>query len=296
MPNKVKKTSKFNFFRSIPASIYSPTLYAGMKDRSFWSAFGFLAGINVLILLAIIAVALGAFFLHRDEIDAFVQKGIDIYPDELVLTMQDEQLSTNVTEPYFVTASEDLFDENAAVSGDSPSESVNLAVFDTQNAFTVAQYEQYHAFIWFGKDFVAAQSEDQVRFYPYKDVPDGVMTKAIFESGVQQIWTNIQAPFLAGFSAIFLIFGFIGLMMWRLFYNLFLALCIWGMGNMLGIPYSYDTAYKTGLYAMTLPSLLTMILIFVPFHAFPLFFTLLSLSVAGVSLNEAKKQNLLKAR
>lgn len=96
----------------------------------------------------------------------------EIYPDELVLTIKDKKILTNVEEPYFIAIPREM--------GILKKEAKYLVAIDT--SADIADFEKYQSLFLLSKEFVAMKDNSTgYKVQPLaeilKDVPDGATIK-----------------------------------------------------------------------------------------------------------------------
>lgn len=292
------------FFKSIPSSIYSPSFYAGIAGRSFWKGFWYLAGFTFLLIIAwSIFVVLLPYLANKEKIESSVKEFLNFYPDELVITIQDGKASTNVEEPYFIPMSEVIpsGDWESNFNGEEVNfEDMNLAVIDTKTPFSTEQFLEYKTVIWLTEDtvYVPGESEGSFESFPLSALEqDIVVDKALADQGLQILLDKVMQIVPLLIVPMF-IFVFIGLMIFRMIYLLVYALAQLIIFSIMKLPYDYAAAYKVGFYSTTLSSVVTLILAiqswFPYLNGFFLMPTILSLLVATINLDRAKKEGLIK--
>ena len=81
------------------------------------------------------------------------EKGAGFYPKDLVVTVKDGEVSTNVKEPYAI---------------DLPFAPEHLLVLDTKA--TAERFNEYKAFVVVGKNTVYYRDDKGYKFYPLTDM------------------------------------------------------------------------------------------------------------------------------
>ena len=98
----MSKPAAYGFFASLTNSVYSPTFYATLPQKTFWSSVWYLTRVTLLIFLIGTLIALTLLIKNWDSIDQTVVNALNVYPEDLVLTFQDGQMTSNQAEPYFI--------------------------------------------------------------------------------------------------------------------------------------------------------------------------------------------------
>lgn len=288
-------TKQPGFFASIPASVYSPAFYAGVPHQTFWKGFWYLVRLYLVILALFSLFIFIPLWNNRAELGEGIQNTLNVYPEELVLTLTDSQVSTNVEEPYFISMDEIIPEE---WKSDIQEDIENLMVIDTKTPFTAEQFSSYKSVIWIGQDAVYTwKNEGTVEVSSLEGVPDIVIDKTFVDEKIGVLWDRVKVaiPFLAVFT--FIVF-WVGAVAFRLVYLLILALLVLLMGNIMKISLDYAASYKIALYGVTLSSVLSAAIFLTSsmtgFNGFPFTFTILSLLVIAVNLQKAKAEKLVK--
>lgn len=298
------------FFKSIPASIYSPSFYAGIAGRSFWKGFWFFVGFTFLAMLLGSFVAIGVpYMTHREQIQQTIDDVVHFYPEELVVTIQDGKASTNVEEPYFIKFNDIIPTENwndafkegfeQGMAADGPSidlENFNAVVIDTKTPFSMEKFTEYSAIMWLTEDAVYVISENnKAEAIPLAESEDTVINKTVADEGMDVIWGGIKS-FLPIVLVMVFLFTFLFVVIGRMIYLLLFSLIMLIVFSIMKLPYDYAAAYKIGFYAISLSLLVTIAFMAVGLNGFFLMGTLVSLLVAVINLDQAKKRGLIKEK
>lgn len=264
----------------------------------------------VLLVWALLFV-LAPYLKHKETINSTVDSMVHFYPEELVLTIQDGKLSSNVEEPYsfkltdiiptenWNTAFKEGFEEG--ISQDMPAsvdlEDFSLVVIDTQTPYSIEQFYKYETIAWFTSDAVYVMAENnKIEAIPLVEAPNMVINKALVDETMEAALKGIQGAIPTIVFFLF-VFAFLGMVIFRMVYLLFFALVLFVACSLMKLPYDFGAAYKMGFYSITLPSFLMPLLLASPVSmlaGMPLLFTILSLIVAIVNLSAAKNAGLIK--
>lgn len=304
---QASKQPALGFFKSIPASVYSPSFYAGIAGRSFWKGFWYFMGVTFFVLLVwALLFVLAPYFKHKEAINSTVDSIVHFYPEELVLTIQDGKLSSNSEQPYafkltdfistedwstsFKEGFEEGMSQNTPVSVDL--EELNIVVIDTQTPYSIEQFFQHQTIAWVNSDAIYVMSENKrIETIPLAEVPNMVIDKTLVDTTMETALGGVQS-FIPLFGSLLFMAAFIGLVLFRMFYLLFFALVLLLASHLMKLSHDFGACYKIGFYAITLPSFLMPLLLASPFSMLagvPLFFTIVSLIVAIVNLSGVKK-------
>lgn len=214
----------------------------------------------------------------------FPPKFFAYYPDELEIRIEKGIVSSNVVEPY-VLPMPVMLQREARLEGAQES----LAVIDTKTLFSVEQFHAYKTLLWIGKDQLAIyDGNGGVRIEPLNKRMDLVVNEGVLRVFEQQL--RPFYPFAALLSVIVIFLGLIVALGINFAYLILGAVFIFFLGRLLKERWSYGTAYRIGLHAITLPLLLdTLFSLFdLPLFYLPFLFTAIMLGVVFVNFKDAE--------
>jgi len=261
-----------NFVRKVQNSIYSPEFYKSLPGSPIGSAFKYFFMLILIVqLISVARIAPEFLFTLSGKIRSSVASVKDLYPKELTVTIKSGEVSTNVTEPYF------LKDK----SGN------NFAVIDTKTPYSAAKFNDYGVWAWITKDtiFYKGDSKGQIKSQNLDGIGNATIDKNFINTLADKLTPKI--PFI---GPILLVLVFIGLYlgaMFRLTYLFFLALPIMLLTKIIKKGLSYGQSYKVGIYATTLGLLVDMARGLFGIPGFPFMFTLISLVVVAVNFRKS---------
>ena len=270
------------FFRKIYLSVYSPKFYKTIPKSSFGSAFLYFFIIIVILTVFRVAPLVYSFATSAQvEISKGVKESAKYYPKDLVVSIKNGKVSTNVKEPYAIKN-----------PGDVDEEHKNLVVIDTKSPFSLEKFKEYKTFAWVTQEALYIQSQSEVRAYDLSEVDDFKLDRKQVEDVVSMIspWVPLLTPVIA----VFLIFGMLIFYALRLIYLFFLALLIHLMSRIAGWGFTYKESYKIGMYAITLPLFLEIIQTYLPVLQIPFLFTVIALGVVFLNFKDSKTVNTKK--
>ena len=261
----------------IKSSIYSPSFYAEVQKKSLGSAFGYFFLLILLVsLIGTFPVIFSFVTKGQNELKSIISDVKNKYPQELEVKIKDGVASTNVVEPYVIPMTSDMKNETTGLQ--------NLLVIDTKTPFSITQYKKYNAAVWLTKDGVYYRSNntEEVRSQPLEKFGNVTINKKYVDEMVGKIspWIKYLAPILL----IVIIIGLFLFHMLRLAYLFFFALCALLLAKAMKKSLSYGTAYKVGLYAITLGFIVELFQWFLGMTNIPFLFTVVSLIVVYINL------------
>lgn len=237
------------FFKTIKESIYSPVFYSHIPQKKFGSVLKYFV---LLILLLAIVQALGASKIFFGDVPRVINQvmkdAAEIYPQDLVININEGQVSINQPEPYFIPNPIGLQKDFDGIT--------NLLVIDTVTPFNATKLIEYQTIFWLTKDSIAVkQKQGQIRLYSLSQIQQDV---SITRQEVDRIFTALSpyAKFLTIFGGpilclLFVIILFVAFM-FRLVYLLIFTIITYIVGKLLKLKFTYGQSYKIGMYAITL--------------------------------------------
>lgn len=275
-----------NFFQKIKNSIYSPSFYSEISQKTLGSAFGYFF---LLILLLMVIRSIQPIYTvitdTQPKIKEMVNSAKNFYPKELVVKIKDGKVTTNVEEPYFIPFPFGMGKEIRNES--SLGKFYNLVVIDTQTSFSPSQFDKYESAAWLTKDAVYYKSSNRSEFKSLSDVSDITINKALIDNLIDKVipWLKFINPVFI----VIIVIGFYIAYISRLVYLFFLAFLIWLLTKILKKSFTYGQSYKIGLYAMTTGFIAELLLSFTNFRGFFCMFTIITLIMVAANLQSKEK-------
>lgn len=276
------------FFQTIKSSIYSPEFYSKIKDKSLGSILKYF--FLLILLLAILNTLILSYELTvkiPGEVKNFIVQTINAFPPDLVVEIDKGHVTTNAQEPFFIPF--------PSFEGDMGRQNLNnVLVIDTKTPFSSAQFNQYKTLFWLTKDsFFYENREFDTRSIDLSNVDNIKIDYNFVQDLTSKIypWLNVIGPILIFAVLLGLFIGF----SFKLIYFFILAVLIFFLSSIFKWGLNYYTSYKTVVYASTLGLFVDFILFntgaYTGFYGFPLLFTLTSLCVATVNLQNYDKRD-----
>lgn len=269
------------FLRTIRKSIFDRDFYAKAQTADFRSA---LKQYTLFILCIAFITALPvyiSFFTALSQIKEssdIPATALSLYPDELVLRLENGHMTSNVAEPYTIPMPE----------SSGMKQSMNLLVINTRGAVTPADFDLYNTSAILGGDAVWVYDREKDKIEIQKFDMFGKDTLVINKQKVGEwvgIAWNIGKKILVVFMVFLPFFLFSFLWFAYLLYLLFGAVIIWVIAKIRKVDLSYSQSYKIGLYLITLPILYsTLSVASLSFLRIPFLFTIILAIVAYLNL------------
>ncbi len=245
------------FFQEIYNSLFNFDAYRIWQGDAFGKNLGYL--FKLLLLTTFLSV-LPIFFLlitQSFKLPDIVSQGRQTlqsaFPKELVLTIKNGQLSTNVKEPYYY----DL--PKSWAGGASPTTHLITIATDSQ----VEDYERYESVVLVTKNAVvypkSGSSQKEVLFL--RDIKDGKFGYQDYTKGLSQLdpyWNYIYPVFWFLVISLVLFVPFLGAafgLLGQLLYLVFLGGVLWLIAKPLGFNKNFGQIYRILMHASTLPIL-----------------------------------------
>ncbi len=276
-----------SFLQTIKSSVFNPEFYSKIKDQSFGSVLKyFFLLILVLTFINSLLLSYEIIITVPGEIRKFVNGTLNSFPADLEVSIDNGQVSTNTNEPFFVPLPSFGSGEQSKLN--------NILVIDTKTPYSATQLNQYKTLSWLTRDSLFYQSREfDQRSIDLSKVENFTIDRQFVLNIVNKInpWLNFVGPLLLLliFLGLFLGSGFI------LIYFLFLAVFIYFLSSIFKWGLSYSASYKTAVYASTLGLIIDIILLntapYTGFSGFPFLFTLVSLCIATINLQNVIKKS-----
>ena len=265
------------FWRTFVKSISDPSYYNDILKVNFWFSFKYLYFLLfVTAFIGSISLALNI-SSHLPKISMF-QKNAEavirnFYPEELVITVENGVLSTNVEEPYFIAAPEEVGD----ILGPDYDPNINVVTIDT--SASVEDYLEYDSLILVTDRFIVYLDDNSYKvtsLSKFNESGEGAGVLKIDREVYNQIadsivpWLNYARPvaYLGIFALIFVIPIAIASM--SIFGRLVYLLVVTAMSYLIAIFMSkkigYKSLYRLSMHALTPSIVLALILEFSPFR------------------------------
>lgn len=281
-----------NFLRSIISNVYDPDYYRSVvRNENGSAALKYFAKLILLLALigttVFITTGFGTFLWNKDSVRSFEQELMKLYPEELVIRLEDGVISTNVEEPYAIAIPQ-------AWSNDELRGVSNLIVIDTGKEITANDFETHNTIAIIGRDEIGfiGDNEGEIGIQKFENFQGTiVLDKATYDKylGLGLKYGKMGLLFFVIFSPIII---FAALFSWYLMYLLFGALFVWLAAKIQKYPMTYGEAYKNGLHLITFPALAGWVLS--PLIRVPFIFTFILFLLALLNFQTKKTEEGVK--
>lgn len=145
------------------------------------------------IILALILSVKPSLFIFRTALPLAqnLEKNVlnlieEIYPQELEINITNGQVSTNVTEPYYVTVRQEAFENLFSLKHEDQNtrSKIRLLAIDTKGK--ADEFERYQSMALLTETSFVYYKDNNVNIYPLREVKDLTINKDVIKSKVQE--------------------------------------------------------------------------------------------------------------
>lgn len=276
---KIFKTFGYVYYNSVSSLAYYRDVLA--TKTSFSLKYFFALGV-IFTAISTLNFSLRTYPDIKALIDKLPSEVARIYPNDLVISNNNNEWFINQPEPYAIAFPYKNSIKELKVIGIE-----NLVVFDKKG--TLESFPEYDTAILVADKFLYTRDNNKISAIPMKDLPKGSfakkdLLKLIDETKpVLTIITRV-IPFVAGFAYL------LGNTSFMVMYALFAGLLLLLISAIFGKGLNYKQSFRIGLHAITLPwTAQTFISLFALSVPIPLWFTLITLMVGGSAIYSLPK-------
>ena len=274
------------FFHVLFKSATDPGYYRDILKTRFSFSLQYLAFLLFLLSLVTTAKAVTLWRSAAPGILRFEKQleegGKSWYPKDLVVTVKDGLVSTNVKEPYVID-----FPVPVPVSEDQTI--THFITIDTKAQ--AVDFAKYQSAVMVGGNAIYYRDNNGYKFYPLTDMKgEFVVNKALYDEWMAKALPYIRnlptaVNWLSGVAIVLLPFVLtFGALASKLTYLSFVSLVVLLLAKLMKKPVGYGAVYRLGMHGLTVPIFLSLVL-----GAFgvrvPLLFTAVFLVWMGVVLS-----------
>ena len=221
----------------------------------------------------------------ESTIDSILTQSQELYPEDLVITIENGRMSTNQPDPVIIPMPQvpGVQEPDPAVDFD------NLVIIDEEG--TLGDMEEYSTLFLVNESNILMWSEGRIEVYPLRDFPNTEITRETISNLVERFegWVRLVPYIVVVLVFVALLFYYLG---FRLVYLLPVALIFFIIGSIRGLNLTYGKYYQVGLHTITLPLTVELIsaLAGVPI-LFPFWFFIVNILFGDLVISslEAKK-------
>jgi hypothetical protein len=252
-----------NIFIQIKNSIYNKDYYQNtIFNESLKTSIKYLAKLCLLIALAGLIIFSFSMPNIAKEIKNFVSAVAQGYPQDLIISLNKGEVSTNKEEPFFMAVPENIFKKEDKTS-DLYKE--NLIVIDTKNNYSLEKFNEYSTFFLLAKkELITIKGNGGIEALPLSKYKDIEINKS-YVIETEGVIINKYLPLINIFVFPLVFFAlFIGSFIGSLIVSFWYALLVLMISKIKKIDLSYRKSYQYALHAITLISILGLFTKFVP--------------------------------
>ncbi len=230
------KASGYVFTKSLTSPSYAKDIVKTNFSFSlkYFAVLAFVASIFSVVVMA--KDVTQDLFLTLSSVEETI---VSSYPEDLIITLENGELSTNQPEPK-------IFEFPERTEGDPE----NLLVFDSNG--TLEDLNNYDTLILVNKTNVLVRGNGNIEVYPLADFPNTQITSET----VRELAVSAR-PFLNALPYIALFFVFIATLVYyfgfRLVYLIIVAAILGLVGLLAGLKLKFAKYYQIAIHAITLP-------------------------------------------
>jgi hypothetical protein len=276
------------FIAHIEKSIFGPDYYEELLTRPASFSWKYYWSFTMLLAVFMTIVTSLPLIPQVNRVVREIPPAVLAYfPDDLDIAVTQGHVSSNVVEPYFLPIPERW---KGAFASATPA--LHLGVIDTKSPVSLDQFRTYSSLFWVAEDVVVSQdSRGGVRMTPL----DASMTFRVNEQGIKNGIRAVE-PFFAFVTPILVLMIFLAFVfgfLVNLFFLVFISLFILLLGMLLKRTWTYGTAYRIALHAVTLPLLVEQIFFLLPYPGFQLRFFTTIMTLVVVYMNFRPRSELM---
>jgi len=259
------------FLETIKNSIYNPEFYHELKEKRTRSSFGYFFKLTILlsfastIFFSVVLMPPLSRFLSTENLSNLV----NLFPEDLTVTIKNEQVSIAGTEPRYIEFNAPL-----------PAGKKHFLVIDTKTPVTLDNFKRQESVMWIAKNSFVVENKTKTTIQTLKGIPDLTINRATINAQLVKMQPLIKLLPLILICAIFIVM--VASYAIKLVYLLIFALLVMLIATTRRIHFTYDESYRYAIHLITLPLLIDTCLILVPgfTRGIPFLFTAIAVVTA----------------
>lgn len=242
------------FFHVFKNSLIKPIYYKDVLKAPF--SFSLKYFLFFFFTLSFLNVVIFSFFLIQKVhpyIERIKTQAPQFYPAELTITIKNGQVSTNVSQPYFIPIKPELFPEELGqVIKQQPIQ--NILVIDT--LAEPSEIKKYQTFALLTKDSIAfIANRNEIRIQSLEEIKDFTLNRQIIKEAWQQVIPYLRWIIPGVIIILFLTIPFLTIMI-KFFYLVVFSLLSWILVKIMKLGINYAKVLQINLHAITLPTVI----------------------------------------
>lgn len=192
----------------------------------------------------------------------------EVYPEELEVKINKGIVSTNVTEPYYITIREETLENLFSLkqTDKNTRSRVRLLAIDTKGK--ADDFERYQSLALLTESSVVYYNDNNVNIYPLREIQDLTVNKEIVKSKIKEInKDNIVGNIINIGVLISPLFIILGIFSSQLFMFLLLTLAVYLMVKINQLQIGFKNTFRYSASIAFIVTLFWNLLLFIPFLA-----------------------------
>jgi hypothetical protein len=198
----------------------------------------------------------------------------EIYPQELEIKITNGQVSTNVTEPYYVTVPQETLESLLSLKHEDQNtkSKIRLLAIDTKGK--ADEFERYQSLALLTETSVVYYRDNNVNIYPLREVKDLTVNKDAIKSKVKDVNKDNKVEKITVIGVLLAPFFVLSwLVSTRLIVFLLLTLIVYLMIKINQLPIGFKNAFRYTSAISFIPTFIWSLMSFIPFFAGNIFAT-----------------------
>lgn len=198
----------------------------------------------------------------------------EIYPRELEIKIASGQVSTNVTEPYYVTVRQETLESLFSLKHEDQNTRSKIRMLAIDTRGKADEFERYQSLALLTETSIVYYKDNNVNIYPLREIKDLTINRDIVKSQVKEINKDNRVGKIT--VAVVLLAPFF-ILLWsviaRLTVFLLLSLIVYLMIKINQLPIGFKNTFRYTSAISFVPMFLWGLMSFIPFFAGNIFAT-----------------------
>jgi len=210
----------------------------------------------------------------------------EIYPQELEIKIASGQVSTNVTEPYYVTVRQETLEGLLSLKHEDQNtkSKIRLLAIDTKGK--ADEFERYQSLALLTETSVVYYRDNNVNIYPLREIKDLTVNRDAIKSKVKNINKDNRIEKITVVGVLLAPFFILSwLITAKLIVFLLLTLIVYLMIRINQLPIGFKNTFRYASAVSFIPTLIWSLMSFIPFFSKNIFATsyLLPIVILGLA-------------
>lgn len=256
-------------FQTIGSAIYNPEFYRGARTepaKDAWKYYFKFVLIAAVCFTLIVGSRLVPFFMSVFT-EENLNKVINHFPEELTITIKDGVASSNVKEPYAIKVPTSLKNKLNELDANTPRPPIaqyeNFLVIDTGAGFDIEKFDSYQTMALLTKDLLISEKNrgGELSIQRLAGLGNLTVNREVIRSWGEKI-LPLKKFLLPLFILGLFVAGFFTIGVMNLLILVAFAFVAWLIILIRKMGLTYGETYRLGLYALTAPILVNLVMSF----------------------------------